>query len=367
MKKFKVPYTAFNLKNKPIKNKLIRAFEKVLDSGQYILGNETRKFESEFASYLKVKYATGISNGTCALHLSLRVLDLKKDDEVITAPNSFIASASSIALAGAKPVFVDVSKDLNINPELIENAITPKTKAIMPVHLTGRPAKMPLINKIAKKYKLFVLEDASQSIGAKINNKKVGSWGDAACFSFHPLKNLHAYGDAGIMVSNSRSLINKIKRNKNHGLVNRDHCKNWGFNCKLDELQASLLRINLNQLNKWTVKRRKLAFRYNKLLAKYVDVPKESSGEFHVYHTYVVQANNRDKLLSYLRKNGVEANVHYPTPIHLQPASQYLNYNKKSFPETVNLSKKILTLPLYPGLSLKQQDYVVDLFSKFYK
>ncbi|PPR47621.1 MAG: dTDP-3-amino-3,6-dideoxy-alpha-D-galactopyranose transaminase [Alphaproteobacteria bacterium MarineAlpha5_Bin8] len=365
--KFKVPYTAFSLKNKPIKKKIIKTFEKVLDSGQYILGNETRMFEKEFSSYLNVKFATGISNGTCALHLALRTLKLKKNDEVITTPNSFIASAASIFLAGAKPIFVDVNKDLNINPDLIEESITSKTKAIMPVHLAGRPANMLKINKIAKKYGLFVLEDAAQSVGAKFNNKKVGSWGHAACFSLHPLKNLHAYGDAGIMVSNSQKLINEISINKNHGLVNRDHCKDWGFNCKLDELQSSFLRINLKLLDAWTKKRRKLAFRYNKLLSNFVEVPTEANNEFHVFQTYVIQVEKRDKLLSYLRKNGVEANVHYPTPIHLQPAAKYLNYNKRSFPMAYNLSKKILSLPLYPGLSLNKQDYIIKLISKFYR
>jgi len=367
MIKYKVPYTAFGLKNKPIKNKLIKSFEKVLDSGQYILGNEVKKFEKEFSSYTKTKFATGISNGTCALHLALRVLGIGNNDEVITSPNSYIATASPIAHTGAKPVFVDVMEDMNINPYLIEKAITSKTKAIIPVHLTGRPAKMNEINKIAKKYNLNVIEDAAQAIGAKLNNKMVGTFGDVAAFSCHPLKNLHAYGDAGMMVTNKKNIINKVNQDKNHGLVNRDRCDKWGFNCRLDELQASLLRVNLKSLNKWTNERRRLAFRYNNLLSKYVVVPKENKNEYNVYHTYIIQAENRDKLLKFLRKNGIEANIHYPTPIHLQPAAKYLKYNKKSFPMTMKLSKKIISLPIYPGLSFDKQDYIENIFKKFYK
>jgi dTDP-4-amino-4,6-dideoxygalactose transaminase len=367
MIKFKVPYTNFQLKNKPIKKKLIRSFEKVLDSGQYILGNEVKKFEKEFSSYTKTKFATGISNGTCALHLSLRVLGIGKNDEVITVPNSYIATASPIAHTGAKPVFVDVLNDMNINPHLIEEAITSKTKAIIPVHLTGRPAKMNEIKKIANKYNLYIIEDAAQAVGAKLKDKMVGSFGDAAAFSCHPLKNLHAYGDAGMMVTNNKKIFEKVNQDKNHGLVNRDRCDKWGFNCRLDELQASLLRVNLKSLNKWTNERRRLAFRYNKLLSRYVNVPTENKEEYNVYHTYIIQTENRDRLLNFLRKNGVEANVHYPTPIHLQPAAKYLKYNNKSFPVTMKLSRTILSLPIYPGLTYAKQDYIENLFSKFYR
>lgn len=363
----KVPYTAFKLKNTQIRSQLIHAFEKVLDSGHYIQGPEVANFEKEFATYCGAEFASGIANGTCSLHLTFRVIGVGEGDEVITAPNSFIASASTIALAGARPVFVDVMDDLNMDPDKIEAAITPRTKAIVPVHLAGRPAKMKQINEIAKRHGLFVLEDAAQSVGAELDGQRVGSLGDAASFSLHPLKNLHAFGDAGILTAKNLDLIKNLNISKNHGLSNRDQCDFWSFNCRLDELQASLLRIQLRELPRWTEERRQLALRYHKLLKPFVQVPEEGKGEYHVYQTYVIQAERRDELLTYLRENEVEALVHYPTPIHMQPAARDLNYKADDFPVTLALSKRIMSLPLYPGLTHEQQDYVAMLIEKFYK
>lgn len=362
----KVPYTAFEKRNAPIRQQLIQAFEHVIDSGRYIQGPEVAAFEQEFALFCGAPFASGTSNGTDALHLTLRAIGVGAGDEVITAPNSFIASASTIALVGAKPVFVDVCEDLNIDPTKIEQAITPRTKAIVPVHLAGRPAKMVEINEIARRHNLFVLEDAAQSVGAKLNNKRVGSWGDAASFSLHPLKNLHAYGDAGIITTNDAILIEKFNISKNHGLRNRDQCDFWSFNCRLDELQAALLRVQLPELEHWTEERRELAFRYNRFLKPFVKVPEEAPGEYHVYQTYVVLADRRNELQKFLRDHGVEALVHYPTPIHMQPAAAGLNYLPEDFPVTLQLSKRIMSLPLYPGLTYEQQDIVVELISDFY-
>jgi dTDP-4-amino-4,6-dideoxygalactose transaminase len=362
----KVPYTAFKLKSTQIRSKLIHAFEKVLDSGHYIQGPEVASFEKEFASYCGAEFASGISNGTASLFLTYKVIGIGSGDEVITAPNSFIASASTIALAGARPVFVDVNEDLNMDPDKIEAAITSRTKAIVPVHLAGRPAKMKQINEIAKKHNLFVLEDAAQSVGAELDGQRVGSLGDAASFSLHPLKNLHAFGDGGITTANDINLIKNLNIRKNHGLSNRDRCEFWSFNSRLDELQASLLRIQLAELPRWTEERRQLALRYHKLLKPFVQVPEEGKGEYHVYQTYVIQAERRDELLAYLRENEVEALVHYPTPIHMQPAARDLHYKPEDFPVTLALSKKIMSLPLYPGLTHEQQDYVASLIGKFY-
>lgn len=363
----RVPYTAFKIKNVPIRQKLIQAFEQVIDSGHYIQGPNCAAFEQEFALFCGSPFASGTSNGTDSLHLILRAMGIGPGDEVITAPNSFIASASTIALVGSKPVFVDVTEDLNIDPAKIEQAITSRTKAIVPVHLTGRPAKMVEINKIANKHGLFVLEDAAQSVGAKLQGKRVGSWGDAASFSLHPLKNLHAFGDAGIITTKNASLIERFNISKNHGLSNRDQCDFWSFNCRLDELQAALLRVQLQELEHWTEERRELAFRYNELLKPYVIVPEEGPDEYHVFQTYVVLAENRDALQKFLRDNGVEALVHYPTPIHMQPAAAGLNYKPNDFPITQQLSKRIMSLPLYPGLTHEQQDSVAELISTFYK
>jgi len=363
----RVPYTAFKIKNAPIRKKLIQAFEQVIDSGHYIQGPQCTSFEQEFALFCGTPFASGTSNGTDSLHLILRAMGIGPGDEVITAPNSFIASASTIALVGAKPVFVDVTEDLNIDPNKIEQAITPRTKAIIPVHLAGRPAKMVEINKIAIKHGLFVLEDAAQSIGAKLQGKRVGNWGDAASFSLHPLKNLHAFGDAGIITTKDVKLIERFNISKNHGLRNRDQCDFWSFNCRLDELHAALLRVQLPELERWTEERRELAFRFNRLLKPFVRVPEEAPGEYHVYQTYVIQADHRDELQKYLRDNGVEALVHYPTPIHMQPAATGLNHLPEDFPVTLQLSKRIMSLPLYPGLTHEQQDLVTELISTFYQ
>ena len=363
----KVPYTAFRIKNEPIRQKLVQAFEQVIDSGRYIQGPHCAAFEQEFAAFCDTPYASGTSNGTDSLHLILRAVGIGPGDEVITAPNSFIASASSIALTGAKPVFVDVCEDLNIDPSKIEAAINSRTKAIIPVHLAGRPAKMDEVNQIAHKHNLFVLEDAAQSVGAMLQGRRVGSWGDAASFSLHPLKNLHAFGDAGIITTKDSKLIELFKIGKNHGLKNRDQCDFWSFNCRLDELQAALLRVQLQELELWTQERRELAFRYNEFLKPFVKVPEEGKDEYHVYQTYVIQAERRNELQKFLRDNGVEALVHYPTPIHMQPAAAELKYLPEDFPVTLKLSKQIMSLPLYPGLTQEQQDIVIELISDFYQ
>ena len=362
-----VPYVALGQQASEVKKELMDAFEAVLDSGQYILGPEVSAFEREFADYCQTKFAVGISNGTSALILALLGLGLKQGDEVITVPDSFLATVSSIVLAGGRPVLVDTRPDRNIDPDLIEAAITPRTKGIIPVHLTGRPARMVEILEIAERYNLFVLEDAAQAVGARLNGRRVGSWGHAACFSLHPLKNLHAFGDGGVVTTDDQALFEHMLKARNHGLRNRNQCDFWSFNCRLDEVQAAMLRIQLQHLDRWTEERRRLAFRYNDLLRPYVDVPNEGPGEYCVYQTYVVQAERRDDLQRYLNDNGVQAAVHYPIPIHLQPAAQSLGYSANDFPVTMRAAGRILSLPLYPGLSHAQQDQVVELIADFYK
>ncbi len=363
----KVPYAALGLQAKAIKKELMDAFENVLLSGQYILGPEVANFEKEFARFCQAQYAVGLANGTCALHLVLLSLGVKAGDEVITAPNSFIASASSIALTGAKPVFVDVGKDLNMDPRRLEAAITSQTRVIMPVHLAGRPARMTEIMEIAKRHKIFVLEDAAQSVGASLNGKKVGHWGDAACFSLHPLKNLHAFGDGGAMTTDDSVLYERLLKARNHGLKNREECEFWSYNSRLDEIQAALLRVQLKHLEQDTEERRRLAFRYHKLLKPFVMVPEEAPGEVHVYQTYMVQAERRDELKKYLNDQGVQAAIHYSTPIHLQPAAKSLGYTAKDFPMATQASSRILSLPLFPGMTEAEQDHVAGSIKKFYK
>lgn len=362
----KVPYVDFSPTTQSSKSDLRDAFERVLDSGKFVLGPEVKNFESEFAEYCGTKYAAGLSNGTCSLHIVFRAFGIGAGDEVITAPNSFIATAAAIAQVGAKPVFVDVDIDFNINPDAIEAAITQRTKAIVPVHLTGRVAKMDKIIKLAKKYNLLVIEDSAQSVGAEYQGKKAGSFGDAASFSFHPLKNLHAFGDAGIVTSSNVNIIEKLNLLKNHGLVDRSTCAQWGLNCRLDEMQAAFLGVQLPKLDALTEQRREIANNYNRSLSDIVIVPTEEEKEKHVYQTYVIRSDKRDDLKEFLNSNGVEALIHYPIPIHLQPAASYLNYDIGDFPIAEKLAKEILSLPLYPGMPLEFQERVTKLILNFY-
>lgn len=362
-----VPYVALGQQANEIKGELMTAFEAALDRGHYVLGPDVAVFEQAFANYCQSAFAVGVGSGTSALSLVLRWLGIGPGDEVITVPNSFVASASSIAMMGARPVFVDVGPDLNVDPDQMASAITPRTKAIMPVHLTGRPVRMPAVLEIAKRHELFVLEDAAQSIGAALHGRRVGGWGDAACFSLHPLKNLHAMGDGGMVTTSNPSLREWLLQARNHGLRTRDECEFWSVNSRLDEVQAALLRVQLRHLDQWTDERRRLAFRYNELLRPYVEVPEEGPGEYCVYQTYMVQADHRDVLVPWLREQGVEAVVHYPTPLHLQPAARALGYSAKDFPMTMRAAGRVMSLPLYPGLTTAQQDRVVELIETFYR
>lgn len=364
---YDIPYSALAEQAAEIKTELVEAFVAVLDSGRYILGPELATFEREFAAYCGAPLALGVGSGTCALHLALRALQLRPGDEVITAPNSFIATAAAIVHAGGRPVFADIGPDLNIDPHAVAAAVTPRTRVIIPVHLTGRPAAMPALLEIAERHNLMILEDAAQAVGARLQGQTVGTWGRAACFSLHPVKNLHAFGDGGLVTTGDRDLLGRLHLLRNHGLRNREQCDFWGFNSRLDEVQAALLRVQLRHLDRWTDERRRLAARYNRLLAPFVEVPREGPNEFHVYQTYVVQAERRDALRRFLTEHGVEALIHYPTPIHLQPAGRSLGYGPGDLPEATRAAGHILSLPLYPGLSETQQDRVVGLIEEFYR
>ena len=363
---FAVPYTDFPAQNAGVRDELRGAFDDVLDSGHYIQGPNVAAFEREFADYCDAPYATGVANGTCSLHLVLRAMGVGPGDEVITAPNSFFASAAAISLVGARIVFADVNEDSNLDPDAIEAAVTDRTRAIMPVHLTGRPVDMVRIQAIADTHGLGILEDAAQAVGSSFRGQKVGSWGTVASFSLHPLKSLHAFGDAGIVTARDESIITDVAQRKNHGLVDRGTCAEWSFNCRLDEVQAALLRVQLRNVDAKIAERRRLAHRYHDLLRELVLVPEEREGEVHTYQTYLIQASDRDALQTHLRANGVEAIVHYAVPLHLQPAAADLGYTVGSFPVTERLSDSILSLPLFPGMSQTQQDRVVAEIAAFY-
>jgi dTDP-4-amino-4,6-dideoxygalactose transaminase len=369
MYKYKIPYVNYDRYNYPIKNSLLKSFKKTLDSGRYILGPQVKKFEEEFCSYLNLKYALGVSNGTCALRMSLKELGVKAGDEVILAPNAFVANVSSIIDNQATPVFVDVDEDFNIDPKLIEKKITKRTKVIMVVHLYGRPAKIEEIIKIARKYNLKILEDCSQAFGSKLNNKFVGSFGDMAVFSLHPLKNLNAYGDAGVISTKSKKTYKNLAILRNHGLINRDTCIKWGCNCRLDEMQAGLLRVTLKYFNKTNKSKRQTAKYFNRYLKNYLIVPQEicEKKEHHVYQTYVIRTKYRDELKKYLKKMRIETLIYYPIPLHMQPASKSFNYKSEDFKNALKFSKEMLSLPIYPFMRHHEKKYVVNNIIKFFK
>jgi dTDP-4-amino-4,6-dideoxygalactose transaminase len=361
-----VPFVALALQQRAIKAEILGAIERVLEHGQYIQGPEVEDFERKFAMLCGTPFAVGISDGTHALILSLRALGIGPGDEVITAPNSFLASAAAIALVGARPVFADVRDDLNIDPERMDAAVTPRTRAIMPVHLTGRPADMERIGATAERRGLAIVEDAAQAVGATLNGRPVGSFGAAGCFSLHPLKNLAACGDAGAVTTHDRKIADALRAARNHGLRSRDDCGAWSFNARLDTVQAAVLSVKLAYLERWTAAKRKLAARYSEALRRVVKVPEDRPGEHAVYQTFVIRAERRDALQRHLAARGVDSKVHYPTPLHLQEAAADLGYKKGDFPVAERLAGEILSLPIYPELTSAQQEAVVEGVRSFY-
>ena len=359
-----------NLKNQWLSERknLLPIIDKVLSTGEFVGGSEINKFEKNIIKLTESKYSVSLNSGTDALTLALHVLGVRKHDEVITPPNSFIASASCITHIGAKPVFVDVGEDLNINPDLIEKKITKKTKAIIAVHLTGKMSRMPQIMSIAKKYKIKVIEDAAQSIGSKFNKKPAGSYGEIGCFSAHPLKNLNAFGDCGYLVTNNKNIAQKIKILSNHGMESRNKVKYKGYVSRMDNLQAAILNYHIKNLKKIISIRRRNAKLYEKHLDKVnIELPFEDRDSFDTYHTYVIKTKARKNLIEYLKQKNIGTAIHYPVPIHLQPAFKKFGYKKGDFPVTEKLCKEILTLPINQYLSTKQIIYIAKSINNFFK
>ena len=362
----KVPYVNFPAQFAESQTETMSAIQKVFEKGEFILGSQVEAFEKEFAEISNVKHAVAVANGTDSLIIALKHYGIGTGDEVITASNSWISSASSIALVGATPVFVDVADDQNIDPSLIEAAITPRTKAIMPVHLTGRCAPMTEIMAIAEKHKLVVIEDAAQAVCAKVDKYTAGNAGHVASFSLHPLKNLNAFGDAGILTTNDDEVAKSFRLWRNHGLKNRDEIIQWGYNSRLDAVQAAVLRTRLPRLDSWIEKRRKNAQQYFQQLEGLVQLPYEKKNEKHTYHVFVVQCDKRDELKNYLEAEGVETKIHYPIPIHMQEAARALGYKKGSLPKTELQAQRILSLPVNQYLTEDQIDYICGKIKKFY-
>ena len=352
-----------------IKDALLQAAARVIERGQFVLGAEVEAFERKFAELCEVPFAVGVNSGTDALILALRVLGIGAGDEVITAPNSFVATASAIALVGARPVFVDVRDDLNLDPGRLESAVTARTKAIMPVHLTGRPADMDPILAVARRRGLVVIEDAAQAVGAKYKGKMVGSLGDVGCFSLHPLKTLSACGDGGVLTVKDAPLAVKLGQLRNIGLESRENAVYFSGNSRLDAIQAAFLQVKLPLLAGWTEQRRANAAFYLQHLAgvKGVLLPTEGPAEYCVYHTFVIQADRREALRVHLKERGVETAIHYPVPIHLQSAARSLGYAAGSFPKTESQAAKILSLPVHQGLCPQDLEQVVRGVREFYR
>lgn len=347
-----------------IKKEVFEMLTEILESSHYILGPKVSELEKKISDYHGVAAAIGVASGTDALHLSLDALGIGEGDEVITTPFTFFATAEAVIYTGATPVFVDAEPDtLNIDVSLIEKKITKKTKAIIPVHIFGHPADMAEINKLARKHNLKVIEDCAQAFGAAINNKKVGSFGDAGCFSFYPSKNLGAYGDGGMITLNDSVIANTIKKLRNHGSGGAYKHESVGFNSRLDEIQAGILLIKLKRIDEYNSKRRQNAALYNKFLSGNVKCPKEKNGCYHVYHQYTIMSPERDKLQNKLKDNGISSVVYYPIPLHLQEALSFLEYKEGDFPVAEKAAREVLSLPMYPGLEEKTIKEIAEIIN----
>jgi len=361
-----IPFVDLKSQYDSIKDEIDDAIQSVLNNTSFIMGEELKKFEEEFAWFCNVKYAIGVANGSDALILALRACDIGEGNEVITVPHTFIATTEAISNVGGKVVFVDIDpKTYTIDVSKIEEKITEKTKSIIPVHLYGLPADMDTIMRLAKKYNLRVIEDAAQAHGAEYKGKKVGSIGDVGCFSFYPGKNLGAYGDAGMVTTNSEEIAKKVKLLRNHGRITKKYEHDIeGYSSRLDNLQATILRVKLRYLNKWNENRRKNAKKYNELLNNIggIITPYEAEYAKHVYHLYVIRVvkKGRDKVREELKSKEIATGIHYPIPLHLQPAYSYLGYKRGDFPVTEKASQEILSLPIFAELNDEQIDNIVE-------
>ncbi|MCW7462997.1 DegT/DnrJ/EryC1/StrS family aminotransferase [Leptospira limi] len=363
----KIPYVNLPKQWAMDRDELLPILEAVFNSGNYIGGDQVVNFEESAAALCNTRFAVALNSGTDALIYGMLAMGIGKGDEVITPPNSFIASTAAIVHIGAVPVFVDVCDDQNIDPEKIEKAITKKTKAIMPVHLTGRVAAMKEILEISEKHSLTIVEDAAQSIGSKLYDKPSGSFGRIAGFSAHPLKNLNAAGDAGFLTTNDEKIYENICKVRNHGLIDRNTVEIFGVVSRMDALQAAILNYRLKKLPELMEARRTNAKLYQQLLNKeHVFFPEDKPEEFNTYHTFVIQVNRRDELKEYLLSKGIETSIHYPIPIHLQPASKSLGYKLGDFPKVEAQASRILTLPINQFLKQDQIEYISATVNEFY-
>ena len=368
-----IPLLDLKTQFQPLRQEILAAIETVCDEQGFVLGSRLVAFEQAMADYIGVRYAIGCASGSDALLLSLMALGVKSGDEVITVPFTFFATAGAIARLGARPVFVDIQADtLNLDPTQLERAITPRTKAIIPVHLFGQCADMKAINEIAQAKRIPVIEDACQAVGARQAGKRAGVLGDTGCFSFFPSKNLGGFGDGGLITTNDPSLADALSMLRVHGSRVRYLHEVIGINSRLDALQAVILHIKLKYLDQWAEGRRRNAAIYDRLftaarIADRVTVPVTQAGNFHVYNQYTIRAARRDDLRSHLKEAGIGTEIYYPLPMHLQNCFKDLGYQKGSFPVSERAAEEVLSLPIYAELSQEQLAYVVETITDFYR
>lgn len=368
----KIPMLDLSEQYQTLREEIIKQLDEVMSSSRFILGDNVKKLENDVAKYTNTKYGIGVANGTDALHISLQACGIGYGDEVITTAFTFFATAGSIARIGAKPIFVDIDPiTFNIDPTKIEAAITSKTKAIIPVHLYGQAANMDPIIALAKKYNLYIIEDAAQAIGATYKGRKVGELGDTCCFSFFPTKNLGAYGDGGMIVTSNDELADKMKVIRVHGSKPKYYHHVLGYNSRLDEMQAAIVNVKLPHLDEWSKLRREKASVYTELINKelkdIVTTPVEIDNCYHVYHQYTLRVPKRDELQKYLQEEGISTMVYYPLPLHLQPVFSDLGYQSGDLPETEKAAQEAISLPMFPELKREQQEYVVSKLKAFYQ
>jgi dTDP-4-amino-4,6-dideoxygalactose transaminase len=368
----KVPMLDLSEQYLSLRDEILHVLDEVMKSSRFILGENVKKLEQDVAAYSRVKHGIGVANGSDALHISLQACGVKEGDEVITTPFTFFATAGAIARCGANPVFVDIDLETyNIDPAKIEEKITERTKAIIPVHLYGQAADMDPIIEIAKKHNLYIIEDAAQAIGAEYKGRRTGELGDAACYSFFPTKNLGAYGDAGMIVTNDDELAEKMRVIRVHGSKPKYYHHVLGYNSRLDEMQAAILNVKFPHLDEWSEKRRAIARRYthllNEKLGDKVVTPVEAEDRYHVFHQYTIRVEKRDELQQFLKENGVATMIYYPLALHMQPVFADLGYKEGDFPNAEKAAKEAISLPMFPELKEEQQDYVVEMIAKFFE
>lgn len=367
----KVPFLDLKANYNSIKSEILEAIDQVLENTAYILGKSVKDFEAAFAKDHQAEFCIGVSSGTDGNHLALWSLGIGQGDEVIIPANTFIATAWGATLCGATPVFVDCDPlTYNLDPKKIEAAITPRTKAIVAVHLYGQPADLEAINEVATKHNLILVEDCAQSHIAEYKGKRVGTFGKISSFSFYPGKNLGAYGEGGAVVTNDQDLAKKCKMLREHGSEQKYYHKILGHNYRMEGIQGAVLGVKLKHLEKWTEMRRSVAQKYNSLFSECTEIttPFEADYSKHVYHLYVVKVDSekRDKLVNFLAENGISTGLHYPVPLHLQECFSSLGYKKGDFPVTEELAESAISLPMYPEMTDEQIEYVASTLISFF-